>query len=96
MTTINKGLNMSDEKYIYKRKDGGSIYCYGKPIEKMTTEEKENGYCFNVVCADDEYDQELETIDLTEERHNSWKKVCSILENLQMFKGTTIEQITYA
>ena len=43
---------------------------------------------------DDEYDIELTTIDVTEERHNSWKKICSILENLNMFKGTTIEQIT--
>ena len=86
---------MSDNKYIYKRKDGGEIWCYGKAIEDMTQEEKENGYTFNVVCADDEYDTLLATIDLTEERHNSWNKVCSILENLNMFKRTTIEQITY-
>ena len=61
----------------------------------MTHEEKENGVTFNVVCDDDDYDTLLATIDLTEERHNSWDKICSILENLEMFKGTTIEQITY-
>jgi hypothetical protein len=86
---------MSDNKYIYKRKDGGEIWCYGKAIEDMTQEEKENGWCFSIACADDEYDIELTTIDVTEERHNSWNKVCSILENLNMFKRTTIEQITY-
>jgi hypothetical protein len=86
---------MSDNKYIYKRKDGGEIWCYGKAIEDMTQEEKENGWCFSIACADDEYDIELTTIDVTEERHNSWKKICSILENLNMFKRTTIEQITY-
>ncbi len=84
-----------NNKYVYKRKDGGEIWCYGKPIEDMTQEEKENGYTFNVVCDDDDYDTLLATIDLTEERHNSWDKICSILENLEMFKGTTIEQITY-
>jgi hypothetical protein len=85
---------MSDNEYIYKRKDGGEILCYGKAIEDMTQEEKENGWCFSVACADDEYDRELTTIDVTEERHDSWKKICSILENLNMFKDTTIEQIT--
>tara|TARA_Y100000296_G_scaffold47577_1_gene54531 strand:- start:323 stop:619 length:297 start_codon:yes stop_codon:yes gene_type:complete len=96
---------MSDtdkEYYTYNRKDGGTILCYGirigaryvKDIKDMTEEEKENGWCFSIACADDEYDIELTTIDVTEERHNSWKKICSILENLNMFKGTTIEQIT--
>ena len=84
-----------NNKYVYKRKDGGEIWCYGKPIEDMTHEEKENGVTFNVVCDDDDYDTLLATIDLTEERHNSWDKICRILENLEMFKGTTIEQITY-
>ena len=79
-----------NNKYVYKRKDGGEIWCYGKPIEDI-----ENGVTFNVVCDDDDYDTLLATIDLTEERHNSWDKICSILENLEMFKGTTIEQITY-
>ena len=38
---------MSDNKYIYKRKDGGEIWCYGKAISDVNQDrlEEEGGAC---------------------------------------------------
>lgn len=55
--------------YIYKRKDGGTTYCYGK------VEETSN---FSIVC-DNEYKDGIFT-DNDPEKNNTWRKVCMYLE----------------
>jgi|TARA_R100000049_G_C1952772_1_gene102092 hypothetical protein len=74
---------MSDNKYIYKRKDGGEIWCYGKF-------EKDCSYGFSVVCNDEDYDFEP-AIDLENPKTNSWYKICKMLD--ETYRGD-IEQIT--
>ena len=60
---------MSNIDYIYKRKDGGTTYCYGD------IEEDSN---FHLACDDEEYDTVACTIDTNE--YNTWRKVCKHLD----------------
>ena len=59
---------MSNIDYVYKRKDGGTIHCYG------VIEEDSN---FHVVCDNEDYDGIACDIDGSE--YNTWKKVCDYL-----------------
>lgn len=65
--------------YIYKRKDGGTTYCYGE------VEETSN---FSIVC-DDEYKDGV-WCDNDSEVNNTWRRVCKHLEETY---DTQIEQI---
>lgn len=55
--------------YIYKRKDGGTTYCYG------TVEETSN---FAITC-DNEFNDGIYT-DNDFEKRNTWRRVCQYLE----------------
>lgn len=54
---------MSNIDYVYKRKDGGTIHCYG------VIEEDSN---FHVVCDNEDYDGIACDIDGSD--YNTWKK----------------------
>tara|TARA_R110001632_G_scaffold209708_1_gene334497 strand:- start:19 stop:249 length:231 start_codon:yes stop_codon:yes gene_type:complete len=57
--------------YIYKRKDGGTTYCYGD------IEEDSN---FVVACDNEDFDGVVCDIDSVRDNLNTWKKVCKYLE----------------
>jgi len=59
---------MTNKDYIYNRKDGGTIYCFGK------IEEDSN---FHIVCDDEMYDGIACDVDAI--KLNTWKKVCDYL-----------------
>lgn len=58
------------QDYIYKRKDGGATWCYGK------VEEDSN---FSIVCGNEKYDGIAADVDTA--INNTWFKVCKHLEN---------------
>ncbi len=57
--------------YIYKRKDGGTTYCYGD------IEEDSN---FVVACDNEDFDGVVCDIDSVRDNLNTWRKVCKYLE----------------
>jgi|TARA_R110000868_G_scaffold163865_1_gene396256 hypothetical protein len=57
--------------YIYKRKNGGTTFCYGN------IEEDSN---FSLVCDNEDFDGIANDIDVLEDKLNTWKRVCQYLE----------------
>ena len=54
--------------YVYKKKDGNTIDCYGKIHEDSN---------FAVVCENELYDGIA--ADIEGDKYNTWKKVCDYL-----------------
>lgn len=64
----NKSEN-GGQDYVYKRKDGGTTFCYGE------VEENSN---FSIVCDDENHDGIADDVDTA--ISNTWFKVCKHLE----------------
>ena len=60
----------NNQDYTYKRKDGGTTFCYGK------VEEDSN---FSIVCDDENHDGIANDVDT--KINNTWYKVCKHLES---------------
>jgi hypothetical protein len=63
-----------DKAYIYKRKDGETIFCYGELNEGDNID-------ITLDCDADELDGVACDIDVTDPKTNTWKKICEYLEN---------------
>ena len=75
---------MGGYDYLYKRKAGGSTYCYGEIVD---------GANFEVVCEDESFDgiaADVE-VDIDNKILNTWSKVCQYLE---INYNDQIEEIT--
>ena len=62
-----------DKAYIYKRKDGETIFCYGELNEGDNID-------ITLDCDADELDGVACDIDVTDPKTNTWRKICEYLE----------------
>jgi hypothetical protein len=75
-----------DKAYIYKRKDGETIFCYGELNEGDNID-------ITLDCDADELDGVACDIDVTDPKTNTWRKICEYLESNYSSKISELQSV---